>query len=718
MSNNIIQILRANTTAKPTTLLAGQMAWTNTNQLLWIGNPDGSNTITPIGGNLTFGTLIANGIVSTNSSGGINNVAASNFTLMGNSTVAGTISANGAGNSGTAGYALFSGGSTTNAYWASLGGLGVNTNQSYTFTNTEIFAGNSTATSYLTVGANLTMNTISINWVGNSTTSPTMSIANSGTIAIGNSTVTATTIALNLANSVSNVVITPASITVGSNATVTTYTNTTASVFVSNAVVNSTVNTSQNTTISATQLEIYYWNGNSTVNTYSAGLINSSSISIGNSTVNTFANSTHFFSGNSTVYGLTNSTAEAFVGVAGNTITTPTTTTITTATGNNVTTAVGVTLSNTTGVVVAANLSGLYVNGAVILNAMTTGQDAIQIYGNNNTAAYISGSNGTGLVIVSNSVGASISSNTGTAIGLKVFSNTGHIAEFSNNTNLVTTIDANGNFTILGSLYISNTTSNTNLTTAGLYIGNTTSNVSINSTSMNVASGAFFVNSSVMTFSGANVFATSANASFLNMTVSGNFTVGGTVTAINSQQLVVNDNIIELGDGNISTDIVDTGWFSPAGNATSIWYSGLARQAAVSKNNSPVFWLFGSNTNPNTSSTIDTTSNSVTGTLVAYLSTGNSSVGSIFSNSSVTNITANSIISVALVANSLTLTTALGAAYGGTGQLGGYAVGDVLYASAASTLSKLSVPGSAANGQVLQIINNLPAYGVLDGGTF
>ena len=59
------------------------------------------------------------------------------------------------------------------------------------------------------------------------------------------------------------------------------------------------------------------------------------------------------------------------------------------------------------------------------------------------------------------------------------------------------------------------------------------------------------------------------------------------------------------------------------------------------------------------------------------------------------------------------------ATYGGTGT-NTYAAGDVLYAATANptALSKLSVPGSAANGQVLQITNNLPAYGVLDGGTF
>ena len=88
--------------------------------------------------------------------------------------------------------------------------------------------------------------------------------------------------------------------------------------------------------------------------------------------------------------------------------------------------------------------------------------------------------------------------------------------------------------------------------------------------------------------------------------------------------------------------------------------------------------------------------------------------GAFVANSTVVNITANSTLSSAIVANSLTLTTALAASYGGTGQTS-YSVGDLLYASSTTALSKLSV---AANGQVLQITNNLPAYGTLDGGTF
>ena len=224
---------------------------------------------------------------------------------------------------------------------------------------------------------------------------------------------------------------------------------------------------------------------------------------------------------------------------------------------------------------------------------------------------------------------------------------------------------------------------------------------------------AFIANTTKVTFTGTNIDATSAVMAIKDISVSGNLIVSGTLTSINTQQLTVNDNIIELGLNNTTTDTVDIGLFSPAGNATATWYSGFARIAALSANNNAVFKIFASNTNPNTASTIDTTSNTSTGSLISYLipyGTG----GAFVANSTVVNITANGTVSSALIANSLTLTTALAASYGGTGQTS-YATGDLLYASGTNALSKLSV---AANGYVLQITNNLPAYGVLDGGTF
>jgi hypothetical protein len=62
--------------------------------------------------------------------------------------------------------------------------------------------------------------------------------------------------------------------------------------------------------------------------------------------------------------------------------------------------------------------------------------------------------------------------------------------------------------------------------------------------------------------------------------------------------------------------------------------------------------------------------------------------------------------------------TAVAAAYGGTGQTT-YAVGDLVYASASTTLSKRTI---GSDGQVLQValvgLDLLPVWAHLDGGTY
>lgn len=228
----------------------------------------------------------------------------------------------------------------------------------------------------------------------------------------------------------------------------------------------------------------------------------------------------------------------------------------------------------------------------------------------------------------------------------------------------------------------------------------------VNATSVNIGAS--------VTINNANLYAPAVYAQFADLSVSGNLTVSGVVTTINTQQLTVIDNIIELASNN-QTDSVDTGWYSPANTGGTINYSGFGRIAALSSATNPYFKLFTSTSNPNTSTTFTTTS---TGTLQAFLAPYGAG-GVFIANTSNVQITANSTVGVNFAANSLTLTTALLATYGGTG-VNTYATGDILYAGGANptALSKLSIPGSAANGQLLMITNNLPAYGTLDGGTF
>ena len=225
---------------------------------------------------------------------------------------------------------------------------------------------------------------------------------------------------------------------------------------------------------------------------------------------------------------------------------------------------------------------------------------------------------------------------------------------------------------------------------------------------------AFVANSSKVTFTGANIDATSAFLKVADAVVTGNLTVQGTVTTINTTQLVVNDNIFELGSNNTTTDVIDGGFYFPAGNSTSIWYSGLARIAADSTNTNPVFRVFVSNTNPNTAATIDTSSNTLTGTLQAYLQPYGAG-GVLIANSSNVQITANSTVGVNFQANSLTLTTPLAGTSGGTG-LNSYANNDILVANSSNGFNVLSFESTA--GYVLQSNGTALVYASLDGGAF
>jgi hypothetical protein len=57
---------------------------------------------------------------------------------------------------------------------------------------------------------------------------------------------------------------------------------------------------------------------------------------------------------------------------------------------------------------------------------------------------------------------------------------------------------------------------------------------------------------------------------------------------------------------------------------------------------------------------------------------------------------------------------AIGYNYGGTG-FTNYARGDIVYASAANVLAKLT---AGVDGQVMQLSSGLPVWGDLDGGTY
>jgi hypothetical protein len=663
----------------PATLANGELAFSSNGYILYIGDPVTSANIVPIGGARFPGTLTANQALVANSSSAINQVILGQLVFTGASQTV-----NVGGSDGTAGYVLTSNG-TSNAYWSNPAALTTNVAAQYTWTNTHIFQNT------VTFGANLVVNTAAITWVGNSTASPTVSISNTGVIQSGNSTSTALP-QLILSNSTGTVTVNTIAINIG-NSTVNSTVNSTAFNGTANNATNlggvAAASYQLNSTLAANVVTLTSNSANyigtlaaaSVANTsapiFSANIsvgsnvyINTSTIFVGNSTIysisnsssdlyvgltsNTSVNSTAFFAGNSTVYTIANASTDVMVGLTGN------------LSINSTTLAIGA---------ISATTVGLVVNNVIV----TMGNTSV------NATFSTAGININGATVVT-----ATGNTTGTAANATLLNN--QPASFYTNASNITT----------GSLpYAQIPTNVVNTTSNFTLAGNTT------------LAGTNTVISSNLTISGGLISAPTSNLTVQNATISGNLIVGGSVLSVNVQTLIVNDNIIELGDNNNTTDVIDTGWFSPAGNSTSIWYSGIARVASRSSNNNPVFWVFASNTNPNTSTTIDTSTNSTTGTLQSYLQPYGAG-GAYVVNSTAVTVTANSTLAVNITANSLSLSTALGATSGGTGQ-NAVTTGDMLYGSGTNTWSRLSV---GTDGQVLQLSGTTLQWGSLDGGTF
>jgi hypothetical protein len=100
-----------------------------------------------------------------------------------------------------------------------------------------------------------------------------------------------------------------------------------------------------------------------------------------------------------------------------------------------------------------------------------------------------------------------------------------------------------------------------------------------------------------------------------------------------------------------------------------------------------------------------------TGTLTATTSVTFPTTGTLV-NTAVTALS--SLATVGTITSGTWNGTAITYAYGGTGQTS-YAKGDLLYASASNTLSKLT---AGTNGQTLQLQEGLPVWADLDGGTY
>ena len=225
------------------------------------------------------------------------------------------------------------------------------------------------------------------------------------------------------------------------------------------------------------------------------------------------------------------------------------------------------------------------------------------------------------------------------------------------------------------------------LSRSGSYTGN------------NSFGGTNTVFSSNVVISSTNLYASSAKLTVLDIVASGNLTINGTLTTVNTNNLVVRDNMIAMADGNVA-DSLDSGFYVTANVSGTNTYSGLARIHGTD-----TFKLFKSTTEPTSTVTVDDLD-----TLMAYL---NSNAGFV-ANSSNVQITASSTVGVNIVANTIQLSSALTANYGGTG-ISSPTNNAILVGNSSSGYTQLSLGN---DGTVLQSNGTSLVYDTLDGGTF
>lgn len=677
--SNLIQIKRSLNTAAPTSLANGELAYTANGDALAIGS---NGSIVYVGGKRTPGTLTANQALVANATGFIDTVKAANVILT---------SLNANGTYGTNGQVLVSNG--TVAYW----GVGTSGSDTQVQFNDGGIANGSAGFTFVKTSNTLAVgNTLTVNNVF-STTQVNSALISVGTTFIANTTGAFHTGTINAAS------FTTTGVTVNSTAIVSTgFANITTSVNSALFTVG-TGFTANATLVNAAAINIV-----NQVNT--ATLFASTSANVGaNIQTNTTA---QMISSNSTV--------------------------------NTIITAVSITQANTTATPLVANATGIFHTGTInAASHTTTGVTAnvSGVYPASNTSGTDLGDSTKRWIINSNTInssglitGSSGLEITGTAnastsmfVGANVFSNT--IAHGVGNS----TVNSYLTSTLLS---VSTATSSANLAAGVLTIGTSVVNTTAIAVGDLIINGNTTIGSNtqdLLTFNSlvsGNLIPSTNNTSWLgnnslrfaeihagnvhsqsgyfdgDVQIAGNLSVTGSTLTVNVATLSVSDALIQLGSNNLTSDLLDIGFFGNYNSgADPHEHAGLFRDAS----DNGIFKLFlGLQDAPTT--TVNTASGTYTqGTLQAYLLSSG-----LTTNSSVTNITANSTVSVTLTANTLYLSNALLGNSGGTG-LASYTSEDIIVANTTNGFRKLSL---GSDGYVLQSNGTALLYNSLDGGSF
>ena len=369
---------------------------------------------------------------------------------------------------------------------------------------------------------------------------------------------------------------------------------------------------------------------------------------------------------------------------------------------------------------IVANATGVYAKAA---NGVSVDASGINVLANsglvsNTTGVFVLANTG----IVSNTTGVFVNSTYITSLAANLASPAVLGSTTANGASLTyANVSGQVNTATFFATTSANVGANVQMTTTTIKVGNTTL-----STTNAIFGGTITTNGSIGTAGQVLISGGAANASWTNslgifsftdVTVSGNLTVLGDLVSLNVSTLAIEDPLIVLAKDQSNTttytDAVDIGFYGSYGNtavASKNW-TGLFRD----QSDAGVFKLFSGNI-PEPTTTVDTTNTNFTfATLQAQLKSGGAGASGLIANATTIAITANSTLNVAIVANTLSLSTALPVTSGGTG-LNSVAVGDLLIGNSTNTITRLA---SGTDGYVLQINGTgVVAWNTLDGGVF
>lgn len=128
-------------------------------------------------------------------------------------------------------------------------------------------------------------------------------------------------------------------------------------------------------------------------------------------------------------------------------------------------------------------------------------------------------------------------------------------------------------------------TAGNGLTGGGTIAATRTVSVLANNGLLANSSGVFVVAGTGVTVNSTGVFigqdvSTTASPTFNTLTLTGNLVVSGSLVSINVSTLAVKDSLIELANGQATTDVLDIGLYGQYGNSTVTKFAGLYRSAA------------------------------------------------------------------------------------------------------------------------------------------